>query len=80
MTIHNVNWTELGRMARASADDAHGTENTPPFTVAWGFVCDNPECFFDGADELDWDSPAGWPDAAPVEFIHGYYMRLMEGK
>lgn len=68
----DLNWSELGKAARISADDAHEGE-TPTVDVAYSFLLDNPECF---NDSYEW--PADMPVQPNIEFIAAYY-RVGEG-
>jgi hypothetical protein len=61
----DLDFTELGRELRASADDAHEGD-TPSIDLAYSFLLDNPECFgYDG-----W--PEGMPETAPEELQRAY--------
>lgn len=63
-----IDWIELGKAARISADDAHEGD-TPDVRIAYSFVLDNPECF---TDSDEW-FPRTMPAEPNIEFIAGYY-------
>jgi hypothetical protein len=75
----DLNWTALGKEARASVDDADlrltdDPNDTRPICVreAYSFLLNNPECF----GREDW--PAEMPQEPNIEFIAAYY-RVGEG-
>lgn len=72
-------WSALGKLARASVDDADlrltdDPNDTRPLDVreAYSFLRDNPECF----GREDWS--ADLPTEPNIEFIAAYY-RVGEG-
>lgn len=67
MTVEQLDWTELGKTLRDSADDAHNG-NAPEIGVAWLFLLENPECF---TDSEEW--PEDMPAEPPIELIAAYY-------
>lgn len=72
MNSADLNWTELGKALRQSADDAHELHGKAPLDVrfVYPFLIDNPECFLrDGQEE--W--PEFMPVEPPIELITAYY-------
>lgn len=63
--LRDLDWYDLGRYTRVSADDAHEGD-TPSLEIAWDFFTENPECC--GHDQ--W--PSDMPTCAPVEWVRGY--------
>lgn len=61
-----LNWTDLGKALRESADDAH-EGNAPDVHMAYHFLLANPECFIDGDQ---W--PPDMPTEPNVELIAAY--------
>lgn len=61
-----LDWKELGIALRQAADDAHDSK-TPPVTLSYQFLLDNPECF--GREQ--W--PAGMPQEPNIELIAAYH-------
>ena len=69
MEQQNIDWRNIGAMLRRSAMDAHNGE-LPSFTVAWSFLQDNPECFFDCAEDSDY---LNWKQSEMSLIVHAYY-------
>jgi hypothetical protein len=63
-----MDWTQLGRLLRQSALDAHDGE-LPTVYTAYSFLLDNPECFYGE----EW--PADMPAEPNIELIAAYYNR-----
>ena len=79
MEQQNIDWRNIGAMLRRSAMDAHNGE-LPSFTVAWSFLQDNPECFFDCA-EGDSEYLNDFPCHGSAEMsliVHAYYAERHE--
>jgi hypothetical protein len=70
-TQTELNWTELGRALRASAEDAHGADDLPGVLSAYQFLLDNPELFSEDGERESW--PADMPIFPPADLIDGYY-------